>query len=111
MKVNQQDPLPKGWNTIGRRRQEERMSDPDFCDEPPQVERLSSYDEAHLVTYLRLLDAEADGAPWQEVVQIIFKIDPEVKPERAQHIYQSHLARAKWMVDQGYKHLLESRMQ
>ena len=44
------------------------MSAPDFEDQPPQMDRLSAYDERHLVTYLRLLDAEnvdrrAKGTP------------------------------------------------
>lgn len=34
------------------------MTAPDFEDQPPQTDRLSAYDERHLVTYLRLLDAE-----------------------------------------------------
>ena len=38
------------------------MSAPEFADEPPQSDRLSAYDERHLVTYLRLLDAEKDEA-------------------------------------------------
>jgi hypothetical protein len=28
---------------------------------------LTGYDMDHLVTYLRLLDADADGADWREV--------------------------------------------
>jgi hypothetical protein len=27
---------------------------------------VAGYDEEHLLTYLRLLDAEADGADWRE---------------------------------------------
>ena len=59
------------------------MSAPEFADEPPQSDRLSAYDERHLVTYLRLLDAEKDEASWEEVVSIIFAIDPASEPERA----------------------------
>ena len=42
------------------------MSAPEFADEPPQSDRLSAYDERHLVTYLRLLDAEKDEASWDD---------------------------------------------
>jgi hypothetical protein len=28
---------------------------------------LTGYDQEHLVTYLRLLDADAEGADWREV--------------------------------------------
>lgn len=87
------------------------MSAPDFEDQPPQMDRLSAYDERHLVTYLRLLDAEKDGAPWEEAVAIIFAIDPTKEPERAHKVYASHLARAKWMTHSGYRHLLVPRTQ
>jgi hypothetical protein len=33
-------------------------------------------------------------------------IDPDREPDRAKHAFDSHLARAKWMTDQGYRHLL-----
>lgn len=82
-----------------------------FADEPPQITRLGSYDERHLVTYIRLLDAEREGASWQEAVWIIFGIDPDVEPERAQRVHASHLARARWMTEVGYRHLLEPRLQ
>ena len=87
------------------------MSAPDFEDQPPQMDRLSAYDERHLVTYLRLLDAEKDGAPWEEAAAIIFAIDPAKEPERARQVYASHLARAKWMDQSGYRHLLVPRTQ
>jgi hypothetical protein len=73
------------------------------------MDRLSAYDERHLVTYLRLLDAENDGASWEEAVSVIFAIDPAVEPDRARLVYDSHLARAKWMTQSGYRHLLDPR--
>ncbi len=87
------------------------MSAPDFDDQPPLMDRLSAYDERHLVTYLRLLDAEIDGASWEEAVSIIFSINPVAEPDRARRVYDSHLARAKWMTHSGYKHLLARRTQ
>ena len=87
------------------------MSAPVFADQPPQIDRLSAYDERHLVTYLRLLDAEKDGASWEEAVSIIFAIDPAQEPDRARLVYDSHLTRAKWMTQSGYKHLLVPRTQ
>lgn len=36
--------------------------DPDVADEAPSAAVLTGYDAQHLVTYLRLLDAETDGA-------------------------------------------------
>ena len=82
-----------------------------FEDCPPQLDRVSSYDEKHLASYIRLLDAEAEGADWREAVSIIFGLDPNKHPERAKLVHDSHLARAYWMRDKGYRNLLEPRMQ
>ena len=32
---------------------------------------------SHLVTYLRLLDADAEGADWREVAKIVLNVDGE----------------------------------
>jgi len=80
--------------------------DPDVADLAPTADILTGYDEQHLVTYLRLLDAEADGADWREVAKIVLRIDPELEPARARYAWDSHLARARWMTESGYRHLL-----
>ncbi len=82
-----------------------------FDDRPPQTPRVNVYDERHFVTYLRLLDADQEGADWREVVQIVFGLDPAREPERAKIVHESHLARARWMTECGYRHLLEARTQ
>jgi hypothetical protein len=83
------------------------VSHPDYRDEPPDGATLTEYDRAHVKFYMRLLDAEADGADWREVVSHLFKLDPADEPERARHLHASHLARARWMTDQGYQQLLQ----
>jgi hypothetical protein len=80
--------------------------DPDVADAAPDDPVLTTYDEQHLVTYWRLLDAEADGAEWREVARIVLHIDPDREPSRARKAFDSHLARAKWMADHGYRDLL-----
>jgi len=82
------------------------MPVPAFRDRPPESDKLTAYDERHLVTYLRLLDAAEEGADWREAVKIIFKMDPDRDAARAKTTYDSHLARARWMTEQGYRHLL-----
>jgi len=77
-----------------------------FKDCPPDSDTLTEYDERHLVTYLRLLDAAGEGADWREAVAIIFHLDPELELARAKTVYDSHLARARWMTAKGYRHLL-----
>lgn len=75
--------------------------DPNVVDVAPSGPVLTSYDEEHVVTYIRLLQAEGQGADWQEVARIVLHIDPEREPDRAWTAYQSHLARAKWVTRQG----------
>lgn len=82
------------------------LLDPPVSDTAPIEAVLTGYDEQHLVTYLRLLDADAEGADWHEVANIVLHIDPEREPERARQAWESHLARAKWMAASGYRHLL-----
>jgi hypothetical protein len=36
----------------------------------------------------------------------VLHIDPDREPDRARHAFDSHLARAKWMTEHGYRHLL-----
>jgi len=80
-----------------------------FEDRPPDSAELTPYDERHLATYLRLLDAYEEGADWKEAVKIIFGLDPDREPKRARLVYDSHLARARWMTQSGYRHLLHPR--
>lgn len=80
--------------------------DPPVSDTAPTGTVLTGYDEQHLITYLRLLDADSEAADWREVARVVLHIDPEREPERAKRAWESHLARAKWMTSSGYRHLL-----
>jgi hypothetical protein len=82
--------------------------DPDVADSAPTDPVLTAYDEEHIVTYLRLLDAAAENADWREVARIVLHIDPDQELHRARLAFESHLARAKWMANEGYSHLLRS---
>ena len=80
--------------------------DPDVADTAPSGPVLTAYDEEHLVTYLRLLDADAEGADWREVARIVLHLDPDPESDRARRAFDSHLARARWMTEHGYQRLL-----
>lgn len=82
------------------------MTQADFLDEPPDSVALTPYDREHMKLYLRLLDAATDGADWREAVEILFGLDPDRDPERARHVHDSHLARARWMTTHGYRELV-----
>ena len=75
--------------------------DPDVADVAPTDSALTPYDEQHVLTYARLLQADSEGADWREVARIVLHIDPEREPDRARNAYLSHLQRAKWVTEQG----------
>jgi hypothetical protein len=75
--------------------------DPDVADTAPMDSVLTPYDHQHMVTYMRLLDADAEGADWREVARIVLHLDPDREPDRARWAFESHLGRAKWMTEHG----------
>ncbi len=83
------------------------MTTPPFEDRAPADDRITAYDERHFVTYLRILDAADEEADWREVASIVFGLDADTEPDRARQVHDSHLARARWMTEHGYKHLLD----
>ena len=79
------------------------------ADEVPWSEEITAYDEAHLMVFIRLLDARADGADFDEMARVVLDIDPQREPQRARAAVASHLRRAEWMADKGYRNLLHAR--
>jgi Uncharacterized conserved protein (DUF2285) len=79
---------------------------PDVADIAPSDPGLTSYDEEHLMTHLRLLDAEAKGADWREIARVVLHLDPEHESDRVRIAFESHLSRAEWMTEHGDRHLL-----
>jgi hypothetical protein len=89
-----------GANTVRSKR------DLPVADMAPSSDAPTSYDNDHLVTYLRLLDADAECADWKEVARIVLGLNPEQEPVRAHSIWRSHLERAKWMAEHGREQLV-----
>lgn len=84
------------------------MTTPDavLLDAPPIDDKPTDYDWAHRICYLRLLDADAEGADWREVARLILHLEPDREEERVRGIWQRHLDRAKWMTTHGYREYL-----
>jgi predicted secreted protein len=78
---------------------------PPVADRAPQGEAITKYDWHHLITYLRLLDAEEDGADWREVAKLVLYLDPAHDENRARIAWQSHLERAHWLTGRGYRRI------
>jgi Uncharacterized conserved protein (DUF2285) len=82
------------------------QAEPDIAEEAPISTELTDYDYKLLSCYLRMLDAEKEGADWREVAQIVLGVDPDSDYDRAKRMYESHLARAHWMTQRGHALLL-----
>lgn len=80
--------------------------EPDIADEAAWSETLTPYDQDHLAVYLRLLDADREGADWREAARLLLRRDPRGDPEGARRCWESHLRRARWMTEIGYRLLL-----
>ncbi|MFK4492393.1 DNA -binding domain-containing protein [Bradyrhizobium sp. USDA 336] len=81
-------------------------ADPKIAELAPSAYELTSYDKEHAITYMRLLDADADKADWREIARIVLGLDAALEPEGARRTFESHLARAKWLASHGYRDLL-----
>ena len=80
---------------------------PPIANEVPLSDHVTAYDREHFTVYLRLLDAAAAGASVEEMSRIVLRIDPTNEPARAKQALDSHLRRARWMTEHGYRHLMQ----
>lgn len=79
------------------------------AEQAPTEAAITDYDRAHYSIYLRLIDAANAKAPWPQVARIVLGLDPENDIDRAKSIYDSHFARARWMVENGFRDLLREK--
>jgi hypothetical protein len=86
----------------------EPQLNPQVADLAPTGPELTVYDEEHMITYMRVSDADQQGADWREVCRIVLRINADIEADRARRAFESHLLRARWMTERGYRHLLRS---
>ena len=79
---------------------------PPDADEVPWSDRMTEYDDRHFEIYIRLLDASEEGMTGDDMARRVLGIDPGAEPERARKAVDSHLARARWMGEVGYRFLV-----
>jgi hypothetical protein len=84
------------------------MTQAELRERAPEGVPLTDYDREIATVYLRLLDAEAAGADWRDVARIVLGVDAADEPQRAKVMHATHLARAQWLRDGGYRELLAS---
>lgn len=81
--------------------------EPEAAEEAPWSEDITDYDTTHFTTYIRLLDAEAAGADWRDAAEVILHCRPTIDPAGVELCWRSHMARARWMTETGYRKLLQ----
>jgi hypothetical protein len=70
--------------------------------------QLTGYDRQNLPVYAELLDANAAGMGWAEGARLILDLDVAVDSENARKCWESHLARARWIVGEGLGSALQA---
>ena len=70
--------------------------DPDVADLAPAEPVLTPYDHEHVVTYMRMLDADAEGADWRDVSRIVLHIDADQDVQRAKRALVTSRVRSGW---------------
>lgn len=63
--------------------------------------QMTGYDRQNLPVYAELLDANAAGIDWVEGARLILGLDVAVDDENARKCWETHLARAHWIVGEG----------
>jgi hypothetical protein len=74
----------------------------------PSEDTVLDYDRRNLLTYAELLDAADAGVDWREGSLDILGIDPVADADRARYCWESHLARARWIVGEGLGTAIEA---
>src|SRR2546430_14037040 len=69
--------------------------DPKVADLAPADPAVTTYDEEHIVTYLRLLDADAEGADWRDASRTPLHIGPDRAADPARRAFGRPLTPAR----------------
>ena len=75
---------------------------PPFEDVAPSGDEFTQYDRDHTMLYICLLDRRERGRDWRETTRAFFGIDVDREPGRAQRVYDSHFARATFLLKVPY---------
>lgn len=73
----------------------------------PSENTLTLYDRQHYLHYARLIDADNDGTDWQIAAAVILECDVARDPDTARLCFDSHLARARWIIGEGLDVILK----
>ncbi len=71
----------------------------------PSDDVITKYDRMHFQQYVKLLDALAAGKDFDEMCECILKIDPTKDRAKAHRTLESHIKRARWISDKGFRQI------
>jgi hypothetical protein len=71
----------------------------------PTGNAITDYDRAHFHHYVRLLDGNSAGLDDDELCRSILDMDPAPDRNAARRILKSHLERARWVSQTGYRQI------
>lgn len=80
---------------------------PPVTSQAPTANHVTAYDEAHVVLYLRLLDALAAGATEADICKDLLGLRGGPEDAHSRAILESHIVRARWMTEHGYRAFLK----
>lgn len=62
---------------------------------------MTAYDQQSLPVYAEMLDADDAGIGWEEGAHTILGLDIAIDEDTARRCWESHLARARWIIGEG----------
>ena len=71
------------------------------ADMAPTDAIVTDYDQAHFLTYARVLDAERDGLDWETGLTSILYRNFGYDLDAGKTCWDSHVVRAHWIVKSG----------
>lgn len=66
------------------------------------------YDRSNLLTYAELIDADDCGMSWERGAVEILGFEPGFDLDLAQRCWETHVARARWIVGDGLASAVEA---
>lgn len=69
---------------------------------------VTEYDRRHLLIYAELVDADGAGIGWEQGALEILGFRPPFDCEVVQRCWNTHVARARWIIGEGLASAVEA---
>ena len=99
-----------GYTTARSGQEGKDMQRPRLKSTPPISDMITDYDREHFTTYFIILDCAAVRAPWNHAAKQLRDQGMPRDRRKAKAVHDAHLARARWMTEEGWKLLMAERL-